>query len=173
MRRAVNQRRRLTVLRHWSDSERADALPRRCGACRQRRYSGRVSNDPESKPVHLTLSPAVGVSGASAVISTPAVVQPSPARGTARAYPPLAHVGSAAVYPTTGASQVVVTPRADSVMPSVYAMVARDMWDMGTAGIGLAIGGTVGRVPGLAIGGAAGFVMGRVRWRYVHRKPGD
>ena len=54
---------------------------------------------------------------------------------------PLVHVASASVYASGGASQVIVTPRPESPVPTVDASLSKSTWDLTTTGAGVTIGG--------------------------------
>jgi hypothetical protein len=83
---------------------------------------------------------------------------------------PLVHVASASVYASGGASQVIVTPRPGSPVPTVDANLSKNIWDLTTTGAGVTIGGAVGHVPGAVVGGAVMYAWGQVRWRQVQNK---
>lgn len=83
---------------------------------------------------------------------------------------PLVHVASASVYASRGASQVIVTPRPESPVPTVDASLSKSTWDLTTTGAGVTIGGAIGHVPGAVVGGAVMYAWGQVRWRQVQNK---
>jgi hypothetical protein len=83
---------------------------------------------------------------------------------------PLVHVASASVYASAGASQVIVTPRPESPVPTVDTSLSKNMWDLATTGTGVTIGGAIGHVPGAFVGGAVMYAWGQVRWRQVQSK---
>jgi hypothetical protein len=85
------------------------------------------------------------------------------------AYPPLVQMGGTAIYPTAGPSQVAITPRSGSAVPDVDVRLNRDMWNMTTVGLGFAVGGVIGHVPGAIIGGVTGYGLGRFRWAQVQK----
>lgn len=132
-----------------------------------------MSDNPESKPVYLHPS-AAAASGASALITTPVYIQASAAATSGASATvsavPLVHVASAAVYPSAGASQISITPRADSPLPDVDVSLAENTWDLATFGTGFGVGFGVGHLPGGLVGGAGLYVWGRVRWRQVQRR---
>jgi hypothetical protein len=83
---------------------------------------------------------------------------------------PLVHVASASVYASGGASQVIVTPRPESPVPTVDASLSKSTWDLTTTGAGVTIGGAIGHVPGAVVGGAVMYAWGQIRWRQVQNK---
>ena len=84
---------------------------------------------------------------------------------------PLIQVASAAIYPSAGGSQVVMTPRPDSPLPGVDVSLAENAWDLATLGTGFGVGYAVGGLPGGVVGGVGLYAWGRVRWSQVNKKP--
>jgi hypothetical protein len=110
--------------------------------CRSRRsrdvdYPRCVSDSPEARPANLHPA-AAAASSASAHITTPAVLQISASEAVSvtatDSVVPLIQVASAAVYPSGGGSQVVMTPRPDSPLPGVDVSLAENAWDLATLG---------------------------------------
>ena len=136
-----------------------------------------MDDDLEPRPVFIQPDVAGATSGASAIVSTPVFIQPDVAGATSGASAivstPLVHVASAAVYPTVGASQVVISPRQGSPVPEVDIRLTKNMWDMTTTGFGIAAGAAIAQRPGAIIGGFGMYGLGYLRWRYVQRKRDD
>jgi hypothetical protein len=111
-----------------------------------------VTDDSEARPLFVRLSEAIEV------------------EDSLSASPPLVQVtGGSAIYPTTGASPpVVISPRSGSALPDVG--LSENAWDLSTIGVGVTVGGAVGRIPGAVVGGAALYGWGRLRWSQVQRK---
>jgi hypothetical protein len=83
---------------------------------------------------------------------------------------PLVQVASASVHASAGASDVVVTPRPDSAVPSIDVSLSENAWDLTTIATGVAVGSVFGHVPGAVVGGVALYAWGRLRWRQVQDK---
>jgi hypothetical protein len=96
-----------------------------------------------------------------------------PARESASASAPLIEMAGTTVYPTTGASQVVISPRQGSAVPDVEASLSENVWDMTTTGLGVGIGAVFGHIPGAVVGGVGMYAWGRLRWAQVQRKRND
>jgi uncharacterized protein (DUF2062 family) len=83
---------------------------------------------------------------------------------------PLVQAASASVHASAGASQVIITPRPDSVVPSIDVSLSENAWDLATIGTGIAVGSVFGHLPGAVVGGVVLYAWGRVRWRQVQNK---